>query len=528
MSQHDLTINNQGFPAFRADLNDALQALGSTQSGTTAPSPTFANQLWYDTTNNILKIRNEDNDAWISLLTLDQSADSVSSISTATAVLSAGTVSLPAITTTGDTNTGIYFPAADTIAFTEGGVEAMRIDSSGNVGIGLTAPTRLLHIDGGSSTTYFQMTNTASGRTNADGFQIAQDGANAELINREAGYLNFATSNTERMRIISTGDVGIGTSSPVVKLHVVRSDPTSILAESSGNTASYLGLKSTSGEAYIGTTSNGIVFNTSSGATERMRIDSSGNVLVGATSAVNSSKFLIAGVSGSSPVIQGASSAGAYLHFYNNAQTTGGLQIGQGNSSGSDNVGILLNNANEPIVIGTNGTERMRIDSSGNLLVGKTSQTNTGKLEIDYSRATHAGTSYNETSASSTCTHIAFQRGGAGVGSISSPNNSSTAYNTSSDYRLKENIAPMIGALDKVAQLKPCTYTWKSDGSDGQGFIAHELQKIAPYAVTGEKDGEQMQGVDYGKITPLLTAALQEALAKIESLEARLAALESK
>jgi hypothetical protein len=80
MSQHDLTIDNQGFPAFRSDLNNALQALGSTQSGTTAPSPTFANQLWYDTTNNILKIRNEDNDAWISLLTLNQTTDALQSV----------------------------------------------------------------------------------------------------------------------------------------------------------------------------------------------------------------------------------------------------------------------------------------------------------------------------------------------------------------------------------------------------------------------------------------------------------------
>ena len=80
MSQHDLTIANQGFPAFRADLNDALQALGSCQSGTSAPNPTFANQLWYDTTNNILKIRNEDNDAWISIATLDQSTDAITDI----------------------------------------------------------------------------------------------------------------------------------------------------------------------------------------------------------------------------------------------------------------------------------------------------------------------------------------------------------------------------------------------------------------------------------------------------------------
>lgn len=84
MSQHDLTIANQGFPAFRSDLNNALQALGSLQSGTSAPSPTFANQMWYDTTNNIVKIRNEDNDAWISVLTLDQSGDLLSAIGSVT------------------------------------------------------------------------------------------------------------------------------------------------------------------------------------------------------------------------------------------------------------------------------------------------------------------------------------------------------------------------------------------------------------------------------------------------------------
>lgn len=79
MSQHDLTIANQGFPAFRADLNAALQALGSTQSGTSAPSPTFANQLWYDTTTNILKKRNSDNDAWINIVTFNETTDAVTS-----------------------------------------------------------------------------------------------------------------------------------------------------------------------------------------------------------------------------------------------------------------------------------------------------------------------------------------------------------------------------------------------------------------------------------------------------------------
>ncbi len=80
MSQNDFTIANQGFPAFRADLNSALQALASSNSGATAPSTTFANQLWYDTANNILYIRNEDNDAWIKLFTLDQTNDNVESL----------------------------------------------------------------------------------------------------------------------------------------------------------------------------------------------------------------------------------------------------------------------------------------------------------------------------------------------------------------------------------------------------------------------------------------------------------------
>jgi len=80
MSQHDLVIANQGFPAFRSDLNSGLQALGSLQSGTTAPTTTYANMFWYDTTNNILKIRNEDNDAWISLIELNQTTDAITKV----------------------------------------------------------------------------------------------------------------------------------------------------------------------------------------------------------------------------------------------------------------------------------------------------------------------------------------------------------------------------------------------------------------------------------------------------------------
>jgi hypothetical protein len=139
MSQHDLNIANQGFPAFRADLNDALVALGSTNSGATAPATTFANQLWYDTANNILKIRNEDNDAWISIVTLDQSGDVVSAITAAT--VNATTVNTGALNTTG--NTVLGDASSDTLNVGAGGLVK---DSSGNVGIDNASPSTRLDI----------------------------------------------------------------------------------------------------------------------------------------------------------------------------------------------------------------------------------------------------------------------------------------------------------------------------------------------------------------------------------------------
>ena len=113
------------------------------------------------------------------------------------------------------------------------------------------------------------------------------------------------------------------------------------------------------------------------------------------------------------------------------------------------------------------------------------------------------------------------------VGSIST-NGSTTAYNTSSDYRLKNTIAPMTGALARVAQLKPVTYKWNADGSDGEGFIAHELAEVVPQCVTGEKDAVDENGkikpqsIDTSFLVATLTAAIQEQQAIIESLKARL------
>ena len=107
------------------------------------------------------------------------------------------------------------------------------------------------------------------------------------------------------------------------------------------------------------------------------------------------------------------------------------------------------------------------------------------------------------------------------------------AYNVSSDYRLKEDVAPMVGALDSVLKLKPVTYTWKSNGAFDNGFIAHELQEVLPSAVSGKKDALFEDGsmnpqcVDYSKLVATLTSAIQELNAKVDAQAAEIAALKA-
>lgn len=139
---------------------------------------------------------------------------------------------------------------------------------------------------------------------------------------------------------------------------------------------------------------------------------------------------------------------------------------------------------------------------------------------------------YEGKSASTASQPVAFWRNPNGiVGSINT-SGTSTSYATSSDYRLKENVIPMSGSIDRLKQLKPSTWTW-IHGGNGEGFLAHEAQTVVPESVTGTKDevddkgNPVYQGIDQSKLVPLLTAALQEAITKIEDLETRIQALES-
>ena len=181
---------------------------------------------------------------------------------------------------------------------------------------------------------------------------------------------------------------------------------------------------------------------------------------------------------------------------------------------------------------GSSPTEAMRIDSSGNMLVGTTSALpNVGRLQVLGAATTSA---MNVQIGTDGYAGINFNNAGGGQQGYIQINTSTVLYVSVSDYRLKENVVPMTGALAKVAQLKPVTYKWKSNGSDGQGFIAHELAEVCPDAVSGEKDAidadgkPKYQGIDTSFLVATLTAAIQEQQAMIASFEARLAALENK
>ena len=174
--------------------------------------------------------------------------------------------------------------------------------------------------------------------------------------------------------------------------------------------------------------------------------------------------------------------------------------------------------------------ERMRIDSSGNVLVGATSNPNVGKIGVAFTAVTQSAWVSKPSADSGVTTMQFLNSSGGAVGAITQTA-SGTAYVTTSDYRLKENIAPMVGALDTVSLLKPVTYKWKIDGSDGQGFIAHELQEVVPDCVTGEKDAVnedgsiKAQGVDTSFLVATLTAAIQELKAELDAVKTELATL---
>jgi len=341
--------------------------------------------------------------------------------------------------------------------------EKMRIDSSGNVGIGESNPQELLHLT--ATTPVFRM--QGGSRT----YQQFVSGTDFVIRDVNAG-LNRVTLN-------SSGNVGIGTSSPTFTLEVNGGGAADNLKVESQSTLTNF-YQTTAGGTTVFQNNNGNMAMFTGGA-ERMRIDPNGKI------------FMNEGV----PFSWTDGLFNVSAEIYGDA---------------SDN--LVFRNTSAK-------TERMRIDASGNLLVGTTSVVSGGVINCEFLGGSKNGIDFKNTNTGNSGAFVGFfNSSGNLTGAITQTGVTTTNYGTSSDQRLKENIADADDAGSKIDSIQVRKYDWKADGShQDYGMIAQELQLVAPEAVSGDADSEEMMGVDYSKLVPMLIKEIQSLRNRVAQLE---------
>ncbi len=412
MAQHDYEVANGSGQAVRLDINNALKAILTTNSGAEPNTSTdsvdtpIAYMLWADDSNNLLKIRDSSNGSWIKICEI--LSGGIGTIANGQFYIGDGTINAPGLAFKDDVDTGLRRNSAGDFSIVVGGDRKLTIDTAGNVGIGNNTPAAELHIEDDSANCVLQVT---SGTTSSSIIRLGDtsDASSGKIqydntTDNDADQLKFDVAGSTRLKILHDGKVGIAEATPTEVLHV------------NGN------------------------------------IKGTGNIFIGDTGAPHS--------------VDG---------------TTEKLRLKQ------DEVSVAANESA--------GLKINRLGNDGNV--------------------------------------ARFFRSNVQVGTIS-VTGSATAYNESSDYRLKENIVDMADGITRVKQLQPRRFNFIADAETTvDGFIAHEAQAVVPEAVTGthnevDENGDPiMQGIDKSKFVPLLTAALQEAIAKIETLETKVAALEA-
>jgi len=495
MAQHDYVIDNSTGANVRADINSVLQAIASNNSGSSAPSTTYALQSFANTTDSMLQLRNAANNAFVNLRKFD-----------GTLPLPDGSVSSPSLFFDDDTNTGIFSSAADTLNFTTGGVERMEL----------------------GATTVF----------NEDGadvdFRIEGD-TNANLFYVDAGNNRIGighASPTRPLHIVSDEDLTSFTGTTKGAFCISNSDFAS--GEYSAIDFTYTGSDNPIGRIATKITNSGTLlsFGTSNDfgngiSNEALVIDFNGQVIISGTTEAFDTTGIVNGLQLYYETDQGIATIGSY------------------SSGGSSALNFHTNSG------GGASEERFRVTSAGKVLVNTTDGSGLGSrfvinstvsdvFGIRFSSEANDGLSmvikgFVSGTPSGTCSYIQFQRNDSGVrGSITANGATDLAFNETSDYRLKENVVAISDGITRLKTLKPSRFNWKEDTNRTvDGFLAHEVSTAIPEAVTGTKDAVDENGeiivqqLDKSKIIPLLTAALQEAITKIEVLETKVAALEA-
>jgi hypothetical protein len=495
----------------------------------------------------------------------------------------------------GSHGVSLFAPASQNIRFLAGSSEKVRIDASGRVGIGTSSPDRLIDLRTAPAEDW--QIRLGANNTDLDTYDIGRDAGDGLLhfYGNQTGYTGYVFDGIdgERMRIDGSGNVGINNSNPSAfdslggKYLVVGngvntsnltlfSDDTAdgngyghvAFADSavSSSTAQYAGLI----QYYHGEDSMRFYTN----ATEKMRIDGSGNLLVGTTDttpynnnanstadngiAAGAGLFAAARYQGSVGLFNRTGNDGEILGFKRSGAAVGSIGVANGDNlyiatDDTNDVGLKFNgDGNRITPCDASGADRgSAIDlgeAGGGLfkdlyLSGgmKLSRAVTSETEIE---------SYNNTDSGGAKYKISFKQNGTQVGVIE-VGTSTTGYLTSSDYRLKENVAPLTSATERLKQLNPSRFNFIADADKTvDGFLAHEVQDVVPEAISGTKDAMRdeeyevtpavldddgnvvteavmgtrsvpdYQGIDQSKLVPLLVATIQE-------LEARIAALES-
>jgi len=510
MAQHDYVIDNSTGANVRADINGVLQAIASNNSGSSAPSTTFALQSFANTTDSMLQLRNAANNAFVNLRKFD-----------GTLPLPDGTVSSPSLFFDDDTNTGLFSSAADTLNFTTGGVERMELgaatifnEGGADVDFRIEGDTdaNLFHLD--ASADAIRIGGTPA--TNGIKFEVERSTSDA-FVNASDAIMRLLNTNTSGNTTQASLQFSTSTTSTAADSAIV-----SQAEDASGNSRL---------EFWT---------DTSTGMTEKLVINSAGNVGIGDTDP--DQKLCVEG------------SGTTILKVQNTDDGTAQITLG---NTGSTNLNFQQVGGNT--IFQNGGTERMRLSSDGLLMIGATaaehSETRLLLKNNDHVATIHKNSNTNKTcltlrngraSGSTLGTMITIRNAdGTTVGSVQATS-SATQYNTSSDYRLKENVTAIIDAITRLKTLKPYRFNFKDNPDQTvDGFFAHEVTAV-PEAVTEEKDsvitqsmidsGDAPDGevgdpiyqqIDQSKLVPLLTAALQESIVKIETLETKVEALEA-